>query len=46
MIFPNLQALATHLLQTIDSKRVANAQTMENNGSIVTIAFAFKIQKF
>ena len=26
---PNLQALATRLLQTVGSKRVANAQTME-----------------
>ena len=44
--FQNLQALATHLLQTIGSKRVANAQTMENNGSIVARAFAFKITNF
>ena len=44
--FENLQALATHLLQTIGSKRVANAQTMENNGSIVARAFAFKIKNF
>ena len=44
--FQNLQALATHLLQTIGSKRVANAQTMENNGSIVARAFAFKIENF
>ena len=29
-----MQALATRLLQTIDSKREANAQTMENNGII------------
>ena len=42
--FQNLQALATRLLQTIGSKRVANAQTMENNGSIVASAFAFKIE--
>ena len=44
--FQNLQALATRLLQTIGSKRVANAQTMENNGSIVARAFAFKINNF
>ena len=44
--FQNLQALATHLLQTIGSKRVANAQRMENNGSIVARAFAFKIKNF
>ena len=44
--FQNLQALATRLLQTIGSKRVANAQTMENNGSIVASAFAFKIENF
>ena len=44
--FQNLQALATRLLQTIGSKRVANAQTMENNGSIVARALAFKIKKF
>ena len=42
-IFQNLQALATRLLQTIGSKRVANTQTMETNGSIVAIAFVFKI---
>ena len=42
--FQNLEALATCLLQTIGSKRVANAQTMENNGSIVASAFAFKIE--
>ena len=40
--FQNLQALATRLLHTIGSKRVANAQTMENNGSIVASAFPFK----
>ena len=44
--FQNVQALATHLLQTIGSKRVAIAQTMENNGSIVARAFAFKIKNF
>ena len=44
--FQNLQALATRLLQTIGSKRVANAQTMENNGNIVIRAFAFKITNF
>ena len=44
--FQNLEALATRLLQTIGSKRVANAQTMENNGSIVARAFAFKIKNF
>ena len=44
--FQNLQALANRLLQTIGSKRVANAQTMENNGSIVASAFAFKIENF
>ena len=44
--FQNLQALATPLLQTICSKRVANAQTMENNGSIVVNGFAFKIENF
>ena len=44
--FQNLQELTTHLLQTIGSKRVANAQTMENNGSIVAKAFAYKIENF
>ena len=44
--FQNLQALATHLLQTIGRKRVANSQTMENNGSIVARAFAFKLENF
>ena len=44
--FQNLQALATRFLQTIGSKRVANAQTMENNGSIVARALAFKIKNF
>ena len=44
--FQNLLALATRLLQTIGSKRVANAQTMENNGSIVARAFVFKIENF
>ena len=43
-IFQNLQALATRLLQTIGSKRVANAQTMENNGRNVARAFAVKIK--
>ena len=42
----NLQALATRLLQTIGSKRVANAQTMENNGSIEASALSFKIENF
>ena len=44
--FQNLQALATRLLQTIGSKRVAKAQTMENNGSIAASTFAFKIENF
>ena len=44
--FKNLHAHATHLPQTIGSKRVANAQTVENNGSIVARAFAFKITNF
>ena len=44
--FQNLLPLATPLLQTICSKRVANAQTMENNGSIVVNGFAFKIENF
>ena len=39
-----MQALATCLLHTIGSKRVANAQTMENNGSIIASAFALKIE--
>ena len=42
-LFVNLQALATLLLQTIGSKRVANAQTMKNNGSKVASAFLFNI---
>ena len=42
-IFQNLQALATRLLQTMDRKRVANAQTMEKNGSILASVFPFKI---
>ena len=36
--FLNPQALATLLLQTIGSKRVAKTQTMENNGSKVPSA--------
>ena len=44
--FQNLQALTTRLLQTIGSTRVGNAQTMENNGSIVATALAFKIENF
>ena len=44
--FQNLQALATRLLQTIGSKRVANAQTMENNGSNAARAFAVKLKNF
>ena len=44
--FQNLEALATRLLQTIGSKRVANAQTMENNSSFVASAFALKIENF
>ena len=35
--------ICRHLLQTIGSKRVANAKTMENNRSIVAREFAFKI---
>ena len=45
-LFVNLQALATLLLQTIGSKRVANAQTMKNNGSKVASAFPFNIKNF
>ena len=43
-IFSNLQALATVLLHTIGSKRVAKPQTMENNGSKAASAFLFKYE--
>ena len=43
MIFQNLRALASRMLQAIGSKRVANEQTMEDNGNIIGSAFAMKI---